>query len=48
MNSSGEDTGGKAPFQCDRCGRTFNSAQDLREHEKDCKGSDQIRQPLNG
>jgi hypothetical protein len=39
-------TRGKAPFQCDKCGRTFNAIEDLREHEKDCKGPEQIRQPL--
>ncbi len=39
-------TAGKAPYQCDKCGRAFNNANDLREHEKDCKGPEQIRQPL--
>ncbi len=39
-------TGGKAKYQCDRCGRTLNTAEDLREHEKECKGSGQIREPL--
>jgi hypothetical protein len=39
-------TGGKARFQCDRCGRTLNSFEDLREHEKGCKGSGQISQPV--
>jgi hypothetical protein len=39
-------TGGKAKFQCDRCGRTLNSFEDLREHEKDCKGPGQISQPV--
>jgi hypothetical protein len=46
MNSPGDDTGGKAPYQCDRCGRTFNDPAGLREHEKDCKGPDQTRRPL--
>jgi hypothetical protein len=39
-------TGGKARFQCDQCGRTLNSFEDLREHEKDCKGPGQISQPV--
>jgi hypothetical protein len=39
-------TGGKAKFQCDQCGRTLNSFEDLREHEKDCKGPGQISQPV--
>ncbi len=45
--SPGRETAGKAaPYQCDRCGRTFDTEEDLREHEKYCKGPDQIRKPL--
>jgi transposase-like protein len=41
-------TAGKEKYQCDKCGRTFKTANDLREHEKDCKGPEQIRTPLKG